>query len=125
MQQRQVPLTIVDLADFAEKHGMHFHVDAAWDRPSFFSKGPQEENGRHRQSRHVVTNTHGVGRPGTHDPEQCHFVTQTASYIIRKGSTVAGRFTQNMIFFARRQVLWFGGTRIDREPNSAILQTHG
>ena len=34
-----------------------------------------------------------VQGPGTHDPEQCHFVAQTASYIIRNGSTVAGRFT--------------------------------
>ena len=22
---------LADLADFAEKHGIHFHVDAAWD----------------------------------------------------------------------------------------------
>ena len=82
---------------FVEKHGLHFHVDAASDGPSLFSKRPEEENGRHRESRHRgrkhIVRTHGVEGPGSHDPEQCHFVAQTASYIIRKRNTVAGLFT--------------------------------
>ena len=71
--------------------------------------------------KHIVR-THGVEGPGTHDPEQCHFVAQTASYIIRKGSTVAGRFTlkgfrPGNVIFLRADMKCFGSEGLELIAN--------
>ena len=62
--------------------------------------------------------SHGVQGAGTHDPEQCHFVAQTASYITRKGSTVAGRFTlkgfkPGNVIFLRTDMKCFGSEGLE------------
>ena len=78
--------------------------------------------------KHIVR-THGVEGPGTHDPEQCHFVAQTGkSHHPQRihgcwAFHAQGIQARERDLLARRhEVLWFGGTRIDREPNSAICQ---
>eukprot|EP00450_Noctiluca_scintillans_P030850 CAMPEP_0194550746 /NCGR_PEP_ID=MMETSP0253-20130528/95865_1 /TAXON_ID=2966 /ORGANISM="Noctiluca scintillans" /LENGTH=546 /DNA_ID=CAMNT_0039398191 /DNA_START=1882 /DNA_END=3522 /DNA_ORIENTATION=- len=91
---------LAGLADVAEKHGIHFHVDAAWGGPALFSKDLRKKMAGIERADSVTIDGHkqlfvpmGSGVLVLKNPEQCRFVAKTASYIIRKGSMDAGRFT--------------------------------
>jgi len=88
------------LADIAERHAIHFHVDAAWGGPGMFSKTIRQAMAGIERADSITIDGHkqlfvpmGSGVLLLKDPEKCRYVAKTASYIIRKGSMDAGRFT--------------------------------
>ncbi|HYP87548.1 MAG TPA: putative pyridoxal-dependent aspartate 1-decarboxylase, partial [Polyangiaceae bacterium] len=88
------------LADIAQRHGAHFHVDAAWGGPTLFSR-------RHRGLLHgieradsVTIDAHkqlyvpvGAGIVLFKDVEALTSVEHHANYVIRKGSRDIGKHT--------------------------------
>eukprot|EP00450_Noctiluca_scintillans_P036604 CAMPEP_0194552712 /NCGR_PEP_ID=MMETSP0253-20130528/96863_1 /TAXON_ID=2966 /ORGANISM="Noctiluca scintillans" /LENGTH=576 /DNA_ID=CAMNT_0039400185 /DNA_START=75 /DNA_END=1805 /DNA_ORIENTATION=+ len=88
------------LANIAQEHGIHFHVDGAWGAPGLFSQDMRKAMTGIERADSVTVDGHkqlfvpmGSGVLLLKDPECCRFVAKTASYIIRKGSMDAGRFT--------------------------------
>ena len=91
---------LTDLTDVAEEHEIHFYVDAAWGGPALFSNTLQRKMTGIERTDSVTIDGHrqlfvpmGSGVLLLKNPEQCRLVTETASYIIRKGSWDAGLFT--------------------------------
>jgi glutamate decarboxylase len=89
-----------ELADVAEEHGAHFHVDAAWGGPTLFSE-------RHRgllagiaRADSVTLDAHkqlyvpvGAGMVLFKDVQALSAVEHHANYVIRKGSRDIGKHT--------------------------------
>jgi len=88
------------LASIAEKHGVHFHVDAAWGGPALFSadlapmlKGIERADSVTIDGHKQLFMPMGCGMLLLKDPNNSNYISKTASYIIRKGSNDLGRFT--------------------------------
>jgi glutamate decarboxylase len=89
-----------ELADIAEEHGAHFHVDAAWGGPTLFSE-------RHRgllagiaRADSVTLDAHkqlyvpvGAGMVLFKNVQALSAVEHHANYVIRKGSRDIGKHT--------------------------------
>eukprot|EP00931_Biecheleriopsis_adriatica_P049798 TRINITY_DN28816_c0_g1_i1.p1 TRINITY_DN28816_c0_g1~~TRINITY_DN28816_c0_g1_i1.p1 ORF type:complete len:617 (-),score=101.37 TRINITY_DN28816_c0_g1_i1:15-1865(-) len=91
---------LTGLAALAKSYGTHFHVDAAWGGPCLFSQTLALTMKGIEQADSVTIDGHkqlfmpmGCGMLLLKDPEKCHSVSKTASYIIRQGSSDLGRFT--------------------------------
>ncbi len=87
-----------ELADFAEEHQLHFHVDAAWGGGLLFSSKHRSVLKGCERSDTMVIDGHkqmylpmGVGMLLTKDPELAKAIEHKAQYIIREGSFDLGR----------------------------------
>lgn len=88
------------LANLAEEHGVHFHVDAAWGGPALFSadlapmmKGIERADSVTIDGHKQLFMPMGCGMLLLKDPNLSNHISKTASYIIRSGSNDLGRFT--------------------------------
>jgi len=88
------------LADLAEQHSIHLHVDAAWGGPCLFSKDLSKLMDGINRADSVTIDGHkqlfmpmGCGMLALKDPEKAKLVSKTAKYIIRTGSSDLGKFT--------------------------------
>jgi len=84
----------------AQRHSVHFHVDAAWGGPCLFSTALAPTLEGIESADTVTIDGHkqlfmpmGCGMLMLRDPNKVGLVAKTASYIIRKGSNDLGRFT--------------------------------
>lgn len=88
------------MADVAEAHGMHFHVDAAWGGPTLFSKRYRPLLKGIERADSVTIDAHkqlyvpmGVGLVLFRDPSKLESIEHHAQYIIREGSKDLGSTT--------------------------------
>jgi len=88
------------LASISEKHGVPFHVDAAWGGPALFSadlapmlKGIERADSVTIDGHKQLFMPMGCGMLLLKDPNNSNYISKTASYIIRQGSNDLGRFT--------------------------------
>ena len=117
------------LADVAEEHEIHFHVDAAWGGPALFSNIPRKKMKGIEQADSVTIDGHeqffvpmGSSVLLLKNPEHCLFVAETASYIIRKGSLDASRFTlegsrPGNVIYMHANMKCFGSDRFEMTVN--------
>jgi putative pyridoxal-dependent aspartate 1-decarboxylase len=87
-----------ELADLAEKHNIHFHVDAAWGGPLLFSREHRHKLRGIERASSVTIDGHkqmylpiGIGIALFRDPCAAASIEKTAQYIIRKTSVDIGR----------------------------------
>lgn len=88
------------LADIAEEHGIHFHVDGAWGGPTLFSDRYRGRLKGIERADSVTIDAHkqlyvpmGVGLVLFRDPSALASIEHHAQYIIRKGSKDLGSAT--------------------------------
>jgi putative pyridoxal-dependent aspartate 1-decarboxylase len=88
------------MADLAEAHGCHFHVDAAWGGPVIFSERHRGRLAGIERADSIAIDGHkqlylpmGIGSVLFRAPEAAGSIETTASYIIREGSWDLGRRT--------------------------------
>ena len=89
-----------ELANLAEQHSIHFHVDAAWGGPLMFSKSLSYRLKGVERADTVTMDGHkqlyvpmGCGLLFFRHPDSSNWVKKTAKYIIRKESFDMGKFT--------------------------------
>ena len=89
---------LASLTDIVEEHEVHYHVDASWGGPALFSNTLREKMTGIERCDSVTIDGHkqlfvpmGSGVLLLKNPEQCRFVTETASCIIRK--RILGRWS--------------------------------
>jgi glutamate decarboxylase len=88
------------LADIAEEHGIHFHVDGAWGGPTLFSDRYRGRLKGIERADSVTIDAHkqlyvpmGVGLVLFRDPSALASIEHHAQYIIRQGSKDLGSAT--------------------------------
>jgi glutamate decarboxylase len=88
------------LADVAQEHGIHFHVDSAWGGPTLFSRSHRQLLKGIERADSVTLDAHkqlyvpmGAGICVFRQPETLASVEHHAEYIIRKGSKDLGSHT--------------------------------
>ncbi len=88
------------LADFAEKIGCHFHVDAAWGGPTLFSDTHRQLLSGIERADSVTIDAHkqlyvpmGAGMVLFKDPHALNSIEHHANYILRHGSKDLGSHT--------------------------------
>lgn len=88
------------LADVAEEHGVHFHVDAAWGGPTLFSRRHAHLLAGIERADSVTLDAHkqlyvpvGAGMVVFKDVHALSAVEHHANYVIRKGSRDIGKHT--------------------------------
>jgi len=88
------------MADVAEAHGVHFHVDSAWGGPTLFSRTHRKLLQGIERADSVTIDAHkqmyvpmGAGICVFKEPETLSSVEHHAEYIIRKGSKDLGSHT--------------------------------
>jgi glutamate decarboxylase len=89
-----------ELADVAEEHGVHFHVDAAWGGPTLFSRRYRHLLDGIQRADSVTLDAHkqlyvpvGAGMVVFKDVQALSSVEHHANYVIRKGSRDIGKHT--------------------------------
>jgi glutamate decarboxylase len=89
-----------ELADIAEEHGAHFHVDAAWGGPTLFSRRHRHLLAGIQRADSVTLDAHkqlytpvGAGMVVFKDVQALSAVEHHANYVIRKGSRDIGKHT--------------------------------
>jgi len=89
-----------ELADIAEEHGAHFHVDAAWGGPTLFSSRHRHLLDGAQRADSVTLDAHkqlyvpvGAGMVVFKDVQSLSAVEHHANYIIRRGSRDIGKHT--------------------------------
>jgi glutamate decarboxylase len=88
------------LADLAEEHGAHFHVDAAWGGPTLFSRTHRSLLKGIERADSVTLDAHkqlyvpvGAGMVVFKDVHALSAVEHHANYVIRRGSRDIGKHT--------------------------------
>jgi glutamate decarboxylase len=89
-----------ELADIAQEHGAHFHVDAAWGGPTLFSSRHRHLLDGIRRADSVTLDAHkqlyvpvGAGMVVFKDVQALSAIENHANYVIRKGSRDIGKHT--------------------------------
>ncbi len=89
-----------ELADVAEEHGAHFHVDAAWGGPTLFSDRHRPLLAGIQRADSVTLDAHkqlyvpvGAGMVVFKDVQALGAIEHHANYVIRKGSRDIGKHT--------------------------------
>ncbi len=89
-----------ELADVAEEHGAHFHVDGAWGGPTLFSRRHRHLLRGIERADSVTLDAHkqlyvpvGAGMVVFKDVQTLSAVEHHADYVIRKGSRDIGKHT--------------------------------
>ena len=89
---------LADMAEVAQAHGVHFHVDAAWGGPLLFSERHMNKLAGIEQADSVTIDGHkqmylptGIGMVILRSPEMARFIEKQAHYTVRASSADLGR----------------------------------
>jgi len=124
-----------EMADLAERHGIHFHVDAAWGGATLLSDNQRPLLKGIERADSITIDAHkqmyvpmGAGMVLFKDPHSTDVIEHHAEYILRRGSKDLGSHTlegsrpgMSMLVYACLKILGRKGYQIliDRSINTA------
>lgn len=123
------------MADLAQQHGIHFHVDAAWGGATLLSENQRPKLAGIERADSITIDAHkqmyvpmGAGMVLFKDPHSTDVIEHHAEYILRKGSKDLGSHTlegsrpgMSMLVYACLKIMGRKGYQmlIDRSINTA------